>query len=118
MKPIKKFEEAITCKESRKLSDFGINSTMFWAYRKSQEAGCEFLNFDDVIWDYDVAPIVEACQEEGIERITISSTFSSLVKTLYFFDELGCKIEGMTSVPVVYVGPVPALVLSIPGGIK
>ena len=115
MKPIRKFEEAIACKESRKLSDFGINSTMFWAYRKSQEAGCEFLNFDDVIWNYDVAPIVEACQEEGIERITISSTFSSLVENLSFFDELGCKILGMTFVPTASGARVPALVLSVPG---
>lgn len=115
MKLIKKFEDVIASKDSRKLSDFGINSTMFWAYRNSRADGCEYLNFDDVIWDYDVAPIVEACQEEGIERITISSTFSSLVETLYFFDELGCKIEGMTSVPTTYGAAVPALVLSIPG---
>ena len=38
MKRIELFERAIA-EKARNLKDYGINSTMFWAYRKSIEAG-------------------------------------------------------------------------------
>ena len=37
MKRIELFERAIA-EKARNLKDYGINSTMFWAYRKSMEA--------------------------------------------------------------------------------
>ena len=80
------------------LREAGINPTMLWAYRDSQEAGSELLNFNEVIWDTDIAPIVEACREYGIHEFTVSSTFSSLIETLAEFEKLGCKLVGLTTV--------------------
>ena len=50
MKRIELFERAIA-EKARKLKDYGINSTMFWAYRKSIEAGNDSIDFGEVIWD-------------------------------------------------------------------
>lgn len=101
MKKIEAFENVISnpVKDIRKI---GINPTMFWAYRESQEAGSDLLNFSEVIWENDIAPIVEACREYGITEFTISSTFSSLLGTLAEFEKLGCKLVGPTTVKTRY----------------
>ena len=101
MKKIEAFENAIA-NQVKDLRATGINPTMFWAYRDSLEAESETLNFADVIWNNDIAPIVEACREYGIHEFTISSTFSSLIETLAEFEKLGCKLAGLTSVKTRY----------------
>ena len=101
MKTIEKFETAIR-NEEKDIRAAGINSTMFWAYENTKETGGEDLNFNDVIWDEDIEPLVKTCREEGIEQSTISSTFSRLNETLWRLIELGCKIEGMKKVPMRY----------------
>lgn len=101
MKKIEAFENAIA-NEVKDIRAIGINSTMFWAYRDSQEAESDLLNFSDVIWDKDIAPIVESCREYGIHEFTISSTFSSLIETLAEFEKLGCKLAGLTTVKTRY----------------
>lgn len=100
MKKIEVFENALANQVD--LRAVGINSTMFWAYRDSMEAESEMLNFAEVIWSHDIAPIVEACREYGIHEFTISSTFSSLIETLTEFEKLGCKLAGLTSVKTRY----------------
>lgn len=97
MKKIEAFENAIANKV-KDIRAIGINSTMFWAYRDSQEAENDLLNFFEVIWDEDVANIVEACREYGIHEFTISSTFSSLIEKLAEFEKHGCKLAGLTTV--------------------
>ena len=42
--------------------------------------------------------IVDFCRENGIDHLTISSTFSSLITILAKFEELGCKMDGLTKV--------------------
>lgn len=101
MKVINQYEEAIANKV-KDLKAVGINRTMFWAYRDSKRAGSEDLNFDDVIWDEDIDYIVENCRANGIERITISSSFSGLPKVLWLLTQKGCTIEGMTQTPSRY----------------
>lgn len=100
MKKIEAFENALANQVD--LRAVGINPTMFWAYRDCQEAESEMLNFTEVIWNHDIAPIVEACREYGIHEFTISSTFSSLLETLAEFEKLGCKLAGLTSVKTRY----------------
>ena len=56
MKRIELFERAIA-EKARNLKDYGINSTMFWAYRKSMEAGNDSIDFGEVIWDEDIEAI-------------------------------------------------------------
>ena len=101
MKKIEAFEKAIA-DQVKDIRAIGINSTMFWAYRDSQEAESDLLNFSEVIWNEDIAPIVEACREYGIHEFTISSTFSSLIETLAEFEKLGCKMAGLTTVKTRY----------------
>lgn len=101
MKKIESFENAIA-NEVKDIREIGINSTMFWAYRDSQEAESDLLNFSEVIWEKDIAPIVETCREHGIHEFTISSTFSSLIETLAEFEKLGCKLAGLTTVKTRY----------------
>lgn len=104
MKKIEAYEKAIA-EQVHDIREIGINPTMFWAYRESLEAGSELLNFNDVIWDMDIAPIVESCREYGVNEFTISSTFSSLLATLAKFEKLGCELVGLTSVKTRYTNP-------------
>lgn len=90
------FEEATD--SGKQFSEMGINSTLYWAYRNSLEAGCDFINFDEVIWEKDIVAIAESCRKLGIRRFTISSTFSSLITTLAAFEAQGCKMDGLTQV--------------------
>jgi len=96
MKEIKVFEEAKSSGATFKES--GINSTMYWAYERSKEAENDTIDFSEVIWDYDIEPIIESCRAFGITYITISSTFSGLIVTLAEFEKLGCKVDGLTKV--------------------
>ena len=96
MKTIEKFEAA---KESgKKLNELGINPTLYWAYRNSLKAGNESIDFDEVIWDREIEEIVAQLQAEGITEFTISSNFSSLIKTLAEFEKYGCRMAGLTEV--------------------
>ena len=80
MKRIEVFEKAMN--EGGSLKDYGINSTLFAAYRDCQETGNDNIDFNGVIWDYDIPEIVKTLKENGISEFTISSTFSSLIETL------------------------------------
>lgn len=99
MKKIEAFENADCTKT---FEEQGINSTLYRAYKNSQEAGNDTINLDDVIWDYDIAPIIENCKTYGIKEFTISSTFSSLIATLAEFEKRGCRMAGLTEVKARY----------------
>ena len=101
MKKIELFERAIA-EQAGSLKDYGINSTMFWAYRKSIDAGNDLIDFDEVIWDEDIESIATCLKENGITEFTISSTFSSLISTLAAFDRLGFRMDGITEVNANY----------------
>ena len=58
MKEIKAFEDART--SGAKFDESGINSNMYWAYERSKEAGNDTIDFSEVVWDYDIEPIVTA----------------------------------------------------------
>ena len=101
MKKIELFERAIA-ERAERLQDYGINSTAFWAYRKSIDAGNDLIDFSDVIWDYDIEAIAQTFADSGITEFTISSRFSDLIPTLAAFDKLGFKMAGMTEVNAAY----------------
>ena len=100
MKKIEIFEKAMN--EGGKLKEYGINSTLFAAYRDCQETGNEYIDFNDVIWDHDIPEIVKTLKENGISKFTISSTFSSLIETLAAFEKEGIRMEGLTEVNARY----------------
>lgn len=101
MKKIELFEKAIA-EQAGSLKDLGINHTLFWAYRNSIAAGNDGINFEDVIWDYDIEEITKTLKENGISEFTISSTFSSLIPTLAEFAKHGFQMAGLTEVKAKY----------------
>ena len=101
MTKITLFERAIE-EKANSLKDWGINSTAFWAYRKSIDAENDLIDFSEVIWDEDVEPIAETFKKEGIDEFTISSTFSSLIATLAAFEKNGYRMDGLTEVNANY----------------
>ena len=78
--------------------DLKINSTFLMAYRDSIRSGCEMLNFQECIWDYDIDPIIALCKEYGITEFAISSNFSGVLETIWKFTERGCRMDGMIEV--------------------
>ena len=101
MKRIELFEKAIAEKAAG-LKDWGINPTLFWAYRNSITAGNDRIDFGEVIWDSEVGEIAETLKENGITEFTISSTFSSLIPTLAEFAKHGFQMAGLTEVKANY----------------
>lgn len=75
MKKIELFEKAIA-EKAASLKEWGINPTLFWAYRNSITAGNDRIDFGEAIWDSEVGEITETLKENGITEFTISSTFS------------------------------------------
>ena len=100
MKKIEIFEKAMN--EGGSLKDYGINSTLFAAYRDCQESGNDLIDFNEVIWDYDIKEIADCLRAEGITEFTISSTFSSLIETLAAFEKEGIRMAGLTEVNATY----------------
>ena len=101
MKKIEFFEKAIAEQEAS-LKDWGINPTLFWAYRNSITAGNDRIDFGEAIWDSEVGEITETLKENGITEFTISSTFSSLIPTLAEFAKHGFQMAGLTEVKANY----------------
>ena len=95
MKRIELFERAIA-EKARNLKDYGINSSMFWAYRKSMEAGNDSIDFGEVIWDEVIEAITECMKEKGITVYSISSTFCSLIPILGALEKHGSTLDGLT----------------------
>ena len=98
MKIIKTYEELMNDPKQRAEAK-DVNWTLYKAYRDSRKAGTDDLNFSDIIWDEDIESILVTCRKEGIERITISSTFSSLTEVLWELCQCGCSLDGMRSIP-------------------
>lgn len=100
MKKIELFERAMN--EGGSLKDYGINRTLFVAYRNLAYTGNKLIDFADVIWDYDIAEIVKTLKENEITEFTISSGFSSLIETLAAFEKEGVRMAGLTEVNASY----------------
>ena len=101
MKKIELFEKAIA-EQAASLKDWGINPTLFWAYRNSIMSGNDRIDFGEAIWDSEVGEIAETLKENGIAEFTISSTFSSLIPTLAEFAKHGFRMAGLTEVKANY----------------
>ena len=101
MKKIELFEKAIA-ERAASLKEWGINPTLFWAYRNSITAGNGRIDFGEAIWDNEVGEIAETLKENGITEFTISSTFSSLIPTLAEFAKHGFQMAGLAEVKANY----------------
>lgn len=67
-------------------------------YKLARDAGNEYIDFSDVIWDKDVPTKIESLRELGIEKFTFSSTWSSAVETAWLFLQNGCTLEGLIQI--------------------
>lgn len=117
MKQIEKLEKLLA--KEITWDEANVNDTLFIAYKHSKKDKQELLNFDEVIWERDIEPIVWFCKENGMDEITISSTFSGLLETLEIFAEYGCEIVGLTKVNYISwcddeVKKIPAMKIRIP----
>ena len=101
MKKIESFEQAIENKV-KDLRAEGINPTLFWAYRTLEETENDKIDFNEIIWDYEIEDIANCLKENGIVEFTISSTFSSLIETLAEFQKYGFQMAGLTEVNARY----------------
>lgn len=101
MKEIKTFEAAIK-QNAKSLEELGINATLFLAYRTSRENENELIDFNEVIWDYEIEDISKTFRANNITEFTISSTFSSLIETLAAFEKQGISMAGLTTVKARY----------------
>ena len=101
MKKIELFERAIA-EQAASLKDWGINHTLFWAYRNSITAGNDRIDLAETIWDHDIEEITRTLKENGINEFTISSTFSNLIPTLAEFAKHGFQMAGLTEVKANY----------------
>lgn len=101
MKKIDLFERAIA-EQAASLKEWGINPTLFWAYRDSITAGNDRIDFAETIWDNEIGEIAGTLKENGITEFTISSTFSSLIPTLAEFARHGFQMAGLTEVKAKY----------------
>ncbi len=75
------------------------NYALFGAYEASISVCNKYLNFQQIIFDEDIEPIVNTCKKNGIREFTISYEKIGLLKTLEAFENLGCKITGFTKAP-------------------
>ena len=67
-------------------------------YIDSRRKGNELLDFHNVIWEDHVAALIDCMRENGIEKFTFSSGWSSAVEIGWLFIQNGCKLEGMTQI--------------------
>jgi hypothetical protein len=96
MKTIEILEQA--AKNRKGYAENNINHTFGAAYFYSREAGNDLINFDEVIWDYDIDGIIENCRRFGIREFTISSTFSSLIVTIAELEKRGLHLDGLVEI--------------------
>lgn len=103
MKEIKLFEKAIK-QNIKNLKEFGINRALFFAYITSKENGNELINFNNVIWDFDVEEIAQTLKANDIAEFTISNAaFSNFIEILAVFEKHGIIMAGLTTIKARYI---------------
>lgn len=75
------------------VSEDKVNRTLFCAYCKCKESGNQLIDFNEIIWDYDVKPIASTLRRFGIREFTISSAASNLFENLAAFKANGVKVK-------------------------
>lgn len=100
MREMKLFEQVIAGEITA--AESGIPFDMLKAYADSRRNGNQLMDFHEVIWNREIAPISAALRTFGITEFTISTTFSSLIETLALFEKLGWKMSGIVTVNAPY----------------
>ncbi len=77
----------------------GCEAWRLWRfYEEAKERNNEYIDINEVVWDKDVKPMIDAMRKFGIEYFTFSSGWSSAVETAWLFTENGCTLEGFVEI--------------------
>lgn len=75
-----------------------VYTRIYQDYKNSRDRGNKDIDLHDVIWDKDVPDMIACMRENGIERFTFSSGWSSAVETAWLFQENGCKLQALIQI--------------------
>lgn len=67
-------------------------------YEEAVERRNEHIDLNEVIWEKDVAGLIQLLRENGVEHFTFSSTWSSAVEIAWLFTQNGCTLEGLVEI--------------------
>lgn len=67
-------------------------------YEDAVERDNEYIDLYNVIWEKDVAALIQSLRENGVEHFTFSSTWSSAVEIAWLFTQNGCTLEGLVEI--------------------
>ena len=83
----------------RKIHDQGVQyRRIFDMVLDADERGNEYIDISECLFDKDVAPLMEAFRNAGIETFTFSSTWSGSVEIAWKFTLHGYHLGGMTEI--------------------
>lgn len=74
-------------------------------YVRSRDDGNEYLDINGVIRDKDVDSLVSCMRENGIDKFTFSSGWTSAVDTAWLLQQAGCRLEGLVEINSQYRAP-------------
>lgn len=89
------------------------NRTLIKAYCQSKERGNTLIDFNEIIWERDVEPIVATLRRAGVKEFTISSSMTGIVEFFAAFKKLGAEIQDVVYVNDYKKEPIPAVLLKI-----
>ncbi len=84
------------CKENEAKGDTFCR--IYREYAVARKNGNSLLDLSDTIWDKEVEDLVACLKENGIEKFTFSSTWSSAVETAWLFKKNGCRLEDLVEI--------------------
>ena len=93
---IEKFETAEA--SGKTMKELGINRDVYWAYKRSTEAGNDLINFYDIIDEEDAEDIIKCCRENGVKEFTISSNSTGMIRVIMALEAHGCHLNGTAMV--------------------
>ncbi|MBO4405979.1 MAG: hypothetical protein J5821_04575 [Alphaproteobacteria bacterium] len=93
---IEKFETAEA--SGKTMKELGINRDVYWAYKRSTEAGNDLINFYDMIDEEDAEDIIKCCRENGVKEFTISSNSTGMIRAIMALEAHRCHLNGTAMV--------------------
>lgn len=96
MKNIAPLDNAANAGKS--LKEQGIDRNFYRAYKDTQKAGLNMLNFFEEIKIDEIADVIAACKKFGVAEFTLSDHATCGIERLSDFQKAGCKVTGLMEV--------------------
>ena len=68
------------------------------AYRAWKNSDGDEVIFDEFVWEREAADFIEAFRNAGIETFVITNQSTALMENLHWFENLGCKMQGLCTI--------------------